>query len=418
MPTPATASTTCAAKILGHAVARGLDPRALLTVADLVPELLAAREARMPVARVVALPPFWGRSGFTDSIPNVREPSGADIPGMPSTFVAGVLVGVLAAVLAVIVVRAQRRSDSSLVWLGATSGAAVAVALGTMVIMPLGPLGLTVHQMRWLWPISALVTATLVVAVARELGARRTAGAASPMAVTAAVVIAGLFALLAVPYHLHPAGSQQFVESMPVVRDLWDATDALEDRGTVLFDPTGLRFAEPYSGVLLAALAARDIDLVVDDPGLVRQLGDRRRHRGDADVRIWLVEGETARQDPPDGVERVVFVDGTSRQDREALAAERDTAARRIVTEGLLLTDAGREATGGLIDGVENPMFPTPEEVDRLIRTGVMRSLVDAGHVVISDETADALAAVSARQDVSATLTVAVWLAPLTGVGP
>lgn len=55
MPTPATASTTCAAKIFGHAVARGLDPRALLTVADLVPELLAAREARMPVARVVAL---------------------------------------------------------------------------------------------------------------------------------------------------------------------------------------------------------------------------------------------------------------------------------------------------------------------------------------------------------------------------
>ena len=55
MPAPATASTTCAAKILGHAVARGLDPRALLTVADLAPELLAAREARMPVARVVAL---------------------------------------------------------------------------------------------------------------------------------------------------------------------------------------------------------------------------------------------------------------------------------------------------------------------------------------------------------------------------
>lgn len=55
MPAPATASTTCAAKILGHAVARGLDPRALLAVADLLPERLEERDARMPVDRVVAL---------------------------------------------------------------------------------------------------------------------------------------------------------------------------------------------------------------------------------------------------------------------------------------------------------------------------------------------------------------------------
>ncbi|MFT3766130.1 MAG: AraC family transcriptional regulator [Minicystis sp.] len=53
--THATASTVCAAKILGHGVSRGLEPRALLAVAGLSAEQLADAAARVPVARVMAL---------------------------------------------------------------------------------------------------------------------------------------------------------------------------------------------------------------------------------------------------------------------------------------------------------------------------------------------------------------------------
>ena len=52
---------------------------------------------------------------------------------------------------------------------------------------------------------------------------------------------------------------------------------ALRGHGILLFDPSTLRFAEPYSGPLLAALADAGIPFVTYDEGFVHQVGEGRR---------------------------------------------------------------------------------------------------------------------------------------------
>ena len=66
---------------------------------------------------------------------------------------------------------------------------------------------------------------------------------------------------------------------------------ANEPGGPVLFDVSTLRFAEPYSGPVLAELACEGVDVVVSDEGMVRQLGERRRADGDEIRRLVLIEG-------------------------------------------------------------------------------------------------------------------------------
>jgi hypothetical protein len=87
--------------------------------------------------------------------------------------------------------------------------------------------------------------------------------------------------------------------------------DALEGRGTVLYDTSTLLFAEPYSGMTFAEMQDRGIPFVFDDEVSVRQFGEGRRHDGSADVRVWQVEGRAVRDVPP-GAERVAFVEGPS----------------------------------------------------------------------------------------------------------
>ena len=81
-----------------------------------------------------------------------------------------------------------------------------------------------------------------------------------------------------------------------------DTVSALVDQlasyrpdGPVLFDVCVLRFAEPYSGPVLAALARDGVDVVVSDDGMVRQLGERRRADGDETRRLVLLEGPRRR---------------------------------------------------------------------------------------------------------------------------
>ena len=87
--------------------------------------------------------------------------------------------------------------------------------------------------------------------------------------------------------------------------------DALEGRGTVLYDPSLLLFAEPFSGMTFAEMQDRGIPFVFDDEGMVRQFGEGRRHDGSADLRMWQVEGAAALTVPP-GVERVALAERSS----------------------------------------------------------------------------------------------------------
>ena len=77
----------------------------------------------------------------------------------------------------------------------------------------------------------------------------------------------------------------------------------------MLYDPTGLPFGDPYSGLVWAELQDEGVDFVFDDEMLVRNFGERRRAGRDVDLRLREVFGPEA-LDPPPGTERVGFAEG------------------------------------------------------------------------------------------------------------
>jgi hypothetical protein len=95
----------------------------------------------------------------------------------------------------------------------------------------------------------------------------------------------------------------------------------------LLFDPGTLRFAEPFSGPLLAAMAEADIPFVTADDGFVHQVGERRRFRctrtdpGACGVRdsFSVVTGDGAYR-VPSGATRAIFVPGLDRRSAREFA--------------------------------------------------------------------------------------------------
>jgi O-phosphoseryl-tRNA(Cys) synthetase len=100
----------------------------------------------------------------------------------------------------------------------------------------------------------------------------------------------------------------------------------------VLFDYTGIRYGEPYSGLVFAELQDRDIPFVLDDEGLIRQFGEGRRDDGTAVLRMWQVEGAAA-MEVPEGAERVAYADGLSPAERAEIA-ELDDQVRSGAIDG------------------------------------------------------------------------------------
>jgi len=103
--------------------------------------------------------------------------------------------------------------------------------------------------------------------------------------------------------------------------------EKLDNRGVLLFDPPTLRFAEPYSGPLLAALADKGISFVTANEPYVHQLGEGRRYRCGAQWglpdnpsacgvsnTLSVVSGIEAYA-IPDGSERVIFIPGLNPQE-------------------------------------------------------------------------------------------------------
>ncbi|MFM7618029.1 MAG: hypothetical protein ACKO72_11295, partial [Actinomycetes bacterium] len=218
------------------------------------------------VGAVVALPPWILRPSFADTIPAVRitDAQGARIPvpGLPGFPLAALGLVVVLGLLALVVVAsrgAERRATRSA---GILGGVLVLTALGALTLMPVGAIGLASHQMRWLWPIGAVVLLALLLAITDR-------AADAPALVPSVLGVLALVCVLSLPTYVVPAGQTADRDATPSVRRMVERLDALRGYGVLLFDPSTLRFAEPYSGPLLAGLAAEGIPFVTADDGFV-----------------------------------------------------------------------------------------------------------------------------------------------------
>jgi hypothetical protein len=284
------------------------------------------------VSSVVALPPWWSRSSY-----------GLGPPALPGTLVAVLSLSVVFGALGAVAWRARRRQRA---WLASMAGVAVAALAASIVSLALtpSPLGLLPHQWRYLWPLAAMVAATLVTGVAAELMEKWGDRPAirRRLAVAATLVVVGL-AVANLPIHASRTGPTADRQAGTSARALLQQLDATEQRGTVLFDASTQLFSDPFGPLVLAGLQDRGVEFVVESAIEVEQYG-RSREFEPADrtvtTRIWTRAGRGAAQ-RTDGVV-LAAVDGlepAERGEMETLEALLGGSLRR---SGLSLSERGR----------------------------------------------------------------------------
>lgn len=269
------------------------------------------------VAHIVAIPPWFLRPSFQDSIPiTPRSEDGlvhvAAWPPLALSFVA------LAAVLAVAlwcVLLLRRAGDRSLAHLLLVVVVAVIGALGTMLVMPLGPLGLAPHQMRWLWPISALLWWSLAAAAARLAPAGWWVSRFRARVAMGAIVV---LVIINLPAHLTDGGPATFRQYRPVISSMIDQLEQVQLAEPAQFDTANLRFAEPFSGPVLFVLLDNGQPLTVVDEGFVRQLGEGRRASGEERWIVRVLERDAALDIDP-AAQVLAFDDGLDAAQREEI---------------------------------------------------------------------------------------------------
>jgi hypothetical protein len=259
------------------------------------------------IAEITTLSPWFTRASYADAVP----PTTPDDPivGIVGVAMGLVTLALVAAAVVAVTVWAARSGRRSLATMVGVSGVALATAYVALAISPVNHIAVALHQMRWLWPIAALVTAA-------GLTALFTAARARPGlhrgVVAAGAVVALVVAVANLPTHVSEAsGPNDTIDYLDSGRELMGQLGVLEGRGTVLYDPSPLLFAEPYSGMTFAEMQDRGIPFVFDDEGFIRQFGEGRRNDGDAVLRLWQVEGSAALEVPP-GAERVALTEGPS----------------------------------------------------------------------------------------------------------
>lgn len=334
-------------------------------------------ELGVRVAGTVISPlPRWVPPSFEDADANV--PTGlASAPGrerMSTLPLAALSLITALGALAAVALASRRRGGLS----GASGvvGLVVVLTVVTTALLPWTVYGLPAHHIRWLWPTATAVTTVLVAGVM----ARR----AGVLLVALATVVMSVLAM--VPTHPE-VGPTADLDAAPVMRALAPQLDELRGRGPLLLSLEGLRLFEPYSIAVLLELEERGVDVVVDEAGMIRQLGPERAATGDEEGRLFVWQAELGVHGAP-GMERVAFLAGLSDEEREELARRGDDVARWMRSGELRLTETGRAAVEtGRIPDLEDLMVP---EVDPLaVDVRAIRLAVDEGYLVSPDHQTD-----------------------------
>ena len=388
---------------------------------------IGTRLAGRLVATVMVLPPWWGRSSFTGSV--VYTPFDADgvtvtPQGLVSTLGAILALVALALVLVVLAVLAWRRRDRPTVVLIAVSATATVVALLSLAISPFGPLGLTPHQMRWLWSVSAFTTLAIAlgaIGAGRAWWLQRSVGhVGSRRGVVprfgldgALVVLVALVSVLNMPFCAQAAGPATFQDQLPTGRSLAAQIERYHPSGAVVVTTNDLRFTEAYSTVVMSVLQREGVDFRVEDSGLVRQMGERRKADGHEVARLHLVEGRNAFDARP-GAERVALAGPLSPAEVDELLAGEQAMIERFGTEGVVISPAGEVLIA------EGRFGKTRDEIDSeiadattFVHDGLAAEMIAADALILATADAQQFERTAALRRQVGITTVAVFAGPL-----
>jgi hypothetical protein len=285
------------------------------------------------------MPPWWFRPSFHNFLASSRVPS-TSLP------VAIVTIGALLWVL-VWVARATLRKSDDVARLqqrddvvgpaAATAIVAVFAGLITAGRIPVGLFGASSHVYRWLWPLAAFVTFVFVIAIVRRLlGAFRPAFVVGGFA-----VIAIVFAALNIP--TTDQGASASTSAIPVVRDLGHQLAALHGRGPFVVDLRYTPFADPYASAILAQLQGQGVPFVVNEEGMLHQVGFFRRFDGSNARGVLVIREGDFVDARPEGAERVALHLGLAQVERDRMAKLEDALAGYVADGRLTVNQRGRQ---------------------------------------------------------------------------
>ncbi|MEO6122256.1 MAG: hypothetical protein ABIR32_01005 [Ilumatobacteraceae bacterium] len=383
------------------------------------------------IANVVVIPPWFSRGAFGTAVPPTAfTGTGTDrhviVTGVVSLPFAAMSILLFLAITALLLWRAIRHRQGPVVAALAMVMGLLACSAMAMVLMPIGIIGLSPHQMRWLWTISScsLVTllASAVVVVRTELirrGANRSTSTVGAIrsydrsAITLGIFSIIIFALVSFPTYAHDAGPTADRAARPTIVALMNQMTDLQGGGPYEFDDSGLRFAEPYSGAVMARLGELDIPFEVQHPGLVRQVGDGRELTNHVVGRLFLREGDEAVEIPA-GIERVAFVPGLTTTE----IVERDSLITqwvdRLTAGTVTLDDAGESALAAGKLGMSADQLAGFDDPRGVIDFGLLANASANGWLDISTDDAASLVRLSDLQSRWRLLTVGLFLAPIS----
>jgi hypothetical protein len=283
-------------------------------------------------AWVLAVPPFWTRPSFRSAL----YVPGPDLP--PTVALALVGLVALAGVLAVAgIVDRRRHADRDGLPAAVVALVALGAAWATTAVLPVGLLGVVPHQFTWLWPVGVFAS----FAIARGLVPER-------VALVGGLVATLVLAVAALPSWNARSGPSADAGSIATAKALAARLD-VGGADAVWFDPSGLRFAEPYSTVVLLELQRRGVEVRVTDAVLARQVGGSRRVSASAATRLPRLierEGDAAVTTPAGAsvAARVRALDGDEKAELDALE---DEVGAFIAEHGIRLNERGRRFQRG-----------------------------------------------------------------------
>lgn len=312
----------------------------------------SAPDAVRTVAKITALPPWWGRPSYAEALPHAAF--GNPLPPLPLAILA---LTVLGGLLAWGARAAWHRGDRTTSRLAAAGLAVLVLSLASAKSTPSSAVGSLDYQLRWLWPAAAFIAFALTLCLAqqsrgllvsRERGERRrwlTIG-------LAALIV--LFAVLNLPENKD--GAAMPASTLPVAQHITQDVTAADLDGPLLV--TCIEgVADPYCEAVLAELQRHDVAFVMDeaDDVALRQLGQERRWDGtNAKAELLVVSGDPALEPPPSGFREISAHYGLSQGEQDELDGLREELNDALATGALRLNDRGRRvAERGDLESVD-----------------------------------------------------------------
>jgi hypothetical protein len=312
---------------------------------------VGARQATQIMASVVALPPWWLRSGFSTAVPSTRLSDTATgpelrIPGLPSAALSLLAVAALVVGLALLSRRAAGTGRRPLATACAFTAAAIPLSIVCLSLVTVGQVGFALHHIRWLWTFVIFVHVVLAWALVELVLLDRRPGAGRLVTPAVAAVVAVL-AVANLPFHAHEQGPVADYHTMPALRRVFRELEPLRGHDPVLFD-RNVRVFEPYSATVMMRLQELGIEFRVIPEGDVRQLGPRRRADGTEPTTLYQREGVEALTYEGPGCTLVLA--SALAPDDEATAGALVEALAAGLTTGAIAVDTGVLESGAESD--------------------------------------------------------------------